>query len=130
MIIFRLEWLSFALTLLTLIFQNSMAAGTLATRWKRANVAPIYKRNNKKIVSNYRPVSFLLMCSKMFGNLIFNELFQFLDDRNLLSIWHQSGFCPSDSCIYQLFAMTHGISSIFDCNPTLETCVVFFDISI
>ena len=37
----------------TLIFRNSMAAGTFATQWKRANIVPIHKKNDKQIVSNY-----------------------------------------------------------------------------
>ena len=82
MIIFRLDWLSFAITLvahpLTVIFQNSMAAGKFATQWKRANITPIHKKNDKQIVSNYRPVSLLPICSNIFEKLIFNELFKFL----------------------------------------------------
>ena len=39
--------------LLTLIFQNSMAAGAFPTQWKRANIVPIHKKNDKQIVSNY-----------------------------------------------------------------------------
>ena len=80
---------------LTLIFQNSMAAGTFATQWKRANIVPIHKKNDKQIVSNYRPVSLLPICSKIFEKLIFNELFKFFEDNNLFSK-HQSGFCPGD----------------------------------
>ena len=91
---------------LTLIFQNSMAAGTFATQWKRANIVPINKKNDKQIVSNYRPVSPLPICSIIFEKLIFNELFKFFEDKNLLSK-HQSGFRPGDSCIYQLLAITH-----------------------
>ena len=64
---------------LTSIFQNSMAAGTFATQWKRANIVPIHKKNDKQIVSNYRPVSFLPICSKIFEKLIFNELFKFFE---------------------------------------------------
>ena len=63
----------------------------------------------------------------MFEKQIFNELFNFLEDKNLISI-HQSGFRPGDSCIYQLFPITHGIFSSFECNPTLETLFVFLDI--
>ena len=44
---------------LTLIFQNSMAAGTFATQWKRANIVSIQKRNDKQIVSNCQSVSLL-----------------------------------------------------------------------
>ena len=41
----------------------------------------------------------------------------------------QSGFCPSDSCINQLLAITHEIFEAFDCNPPLEVRSVFLDIS-
>ena len=113
---------------LTLIFQNSIAAGTLATKWKRANIFPMNKNNDKQIVSNYQPVSILPICSKIFEKLIFNELFKLFEDKSLL-FKHQSDFRPGDSCIYQLLAITQYIYSSFDCNPTLETRGVFLDIS-
>ena len=113
---------------LTLIFQNSLAAGIFANDWKKANIVPIHKKSDKQIVSNYRPVSLLPICSKIFEKLIFNELFAFFEKSNLLSK-HQSGFRPGDSCIYQLLAITHDIFLSFDSNPSLETCRVFLDIS-
>ena len=63
-----------------------------------------------------------------FVKLISNELFKFFEDRNLLSN-HQSGFRPSNSCIYQLLKITHNIFLSFDYNPPLEICSVFPDIS-
>ena len=42
---------------------------------------------------------------------------------------NQSGFCPSDSCINQLLAITHEIFEVFDCNPTLKIRSVFLHIS-
>ena len=113
---------------LTLIFQNSMAAGTFATQWKRANIVPIHKKNDKQIVSNYRPVFLLPICSKIFEKLIFNELFKVFEDKNPLSK-HQSGFRPGNSCIYQLIAIVHDIFSSFHSNLTLESRGVFLDIS-
>ena len=113
---------------LTFIFRNSVAAGTFATQRKSANIVPIRKKNNKQIVSNYRPVYLLPKCSKIFEKLIFNELFKFFQDKNL-SIKHQSSFRPGESCIYQLLAITYDIFSSFGCNPTLETRGVFLDIS-
>ena len=38
---------------LTLIFQNSLVAGIFAIDWKKANLVPIHKKNDKQIVSNY-----------------------------------------------------------------------------
>ena len=42
---------------------------------------------------------------------------------------NQSGFCPDNSCINQLLAITHEILEASDCNPFLEVRSVFLDIS-
>ena len=63
---------------LTLIFQNSLAAGIFANNWKKANIVPIHKKSDKQIVSNYIPVSLLPISSKIFEKLNFNELSPFL----------------------------------------------------
>ena len=68
-------WAIFVSRPLTLIFQNSLAAGTFAAQWKKADIVPILKKSDKQIVSNYRPVFFLPIGSKIFENLIFNEVF-------------------------------------------------------
>ena len=41
----------------TLIFQNSLVAGTFASDWKKATIVPFHKENDKQIVSISRPVS-------------------------------------------------------------------------
>ena len=41
----------------------------------------------------------------------------------------QSSFRPRDSCVNQLFAITHKIFEVFDCNPSLEVRSVFLDMS-
>ena len=43
------------------------------------------KKNDKQIVSNYRPVSLLPICSKIFEKLIFNEHFKLFEDNNSVS---------------------------------------------
>ena len=57
---------------LTLMFQNSMDAGIFAAQWKRANIVPVHKKNDKQIVSNYQPVSLLPICSKIFDKCVLN----------------------------------------------------------
>ena len=41
------------------------------TKWKMGNVVPIYKRDNKQNVKNYRPVSLLPFFGKTYIQLIF-----------------------------------------------------------
>ena len=43
---------------LTLTFQNSLAAGTFATQWIRANI-PIHKKNDKQ---KYQTIDWYLFC--------------------------------------------------------------------
>ena len=44
--------------------------------WKLANVIPIFKKGDKQLIKNYRPLSLLLICGKMFETAIFNNLYQ------------------------------------------------------
>ena len=46
-------WTNYVAHPLTLTFQNSMAAGTFGTPWKRLKIVPVHKKNDKQIVSIY-----------------------------------------------------------------------------
>ena len=73
-------------------------------------------------------MSLLPICSKSFEKLIFDSIYEFLDENNLFNT-NQSGFRPNESCIHQLIDITHNIFSAFDANPLLEVCGVFLDLS-
>ena len=68
----------------------------------------------------------LPICRKIVLRLIFNEIFRFLIENNLISS-NQSGFKPGDSCINQLLSITHEIYKSFD--DGFEVRGVFLDIS-
>ena len=88
----------------------------------------MHKKYDKQLVNNYLPISLLPIFGKIFGKIIFNKIYNFLLDEQLLNP-NQSGFRQSDSCINQLLAITHEIFEAFDCNPSLEVRSVFLDIS-
>ena len=80
-------------------------------------------------MKNYRPITSLLpIFGKIFEKIIFDRLYNFLSQEELLNP-NQSGFRPSDSCVNHLIARTHEIVKAFDCNPFLEVRSVFLDIS-
>ena len=87
--------------------------------WKRSNIIPVHKKNDKQLVKKYRPISLLPIFGKNFEKIIFNKIYYFLMEEKLLNP-NQSGFHPSDSCINQLLSITNEISEAFDCNPPLE----------
>ena len=72
------------------------------------NVVPIFKKGDKKIYKNYRPVSLLPIFGKILERLIFEEMFPLFIENKLITA-NQSGFKPGDSCINQVVAITHEI---------------------
>ena len=80
------------------------------------------------MIQNYRPVSLLPICGKIFEKLIFNSLFKNLENNNLLNP-HQSGFRTCDSCVHQLLSITYHIYKSFEANLSLEVIGIFLDMS-
>ena len=111
---------------LFIIFQNCVAKGIFPKKWKMANVSPIHKKNEKNIVSNYRPISLLPLCGKLFEKLIYDNLYSYIDDNNFISD-KQSGYRRGDSTIKQLLSITNEIHKTFDQGKELRA--VFLDIS-
>ena len=58
---------------------------------KMANLIPIHKKESKQLVMNCKPVSLKPICGKIFKRLIYNEIYSYLIDDNLISL-NQSGF--------------------------------------
>ena len=109
-----------------MIFNQALVFSSFPSDWKKANIVPIHKKSAKQTSKNYRPVSLLPIYGKIFERLIFNEMFKFFLDNELIST-NQPAFKPSDSCINQLLSITHEIYKSFD--DGLEVRSVFLDIS-
>ena len=71
-------------------------------------------------------MSLLPICGRVFESLIYNSLFEFFIENELISC-NQSGFKPSDCCINQLLSITHEIFKSF-CNG-YEVRGFFIDVS-
>ena len=52
-------------------------------------------KNDKHILSNYRPASLLPICGKISERVIYNSVFLYLENNELLTP-HQSGIRPND----------------------------------
>ena len=98
---------------LLILFNDCLNEGKFPHEWKKANAVPVHKKGNKQSLKNYRPISLLPICSKIFEQNVYNEMFTFFAENNLISP-NQSGFRPGDFCINQLLAITHEIYESFD----------------
>ena len=111
---------------LEIIFRTCLNQGKFPEEWKKANVVSVFKKGDKEGVKNYRPVSLLPICSKIFERIIYNNTYNYLIDNNLISQNH-SDFKCGDSCISQLISIRHGILNSLD--EGYEVRGVFLDIS-
>ena len=67
---------------LSIIFRNSSKSSIYPSTWKKANVIPDHKKDDKQCVNNYRPVSLIPVLGKIFEKLIFDEIYFFLIGKN------------------------------------------------
>ena len=86
------------------------------------------QKESRQLKKNYRPISMLPICGKLFEKLIFDEIYDHLVKNDLLTP-NQSGFCPGDSTINQLLSITYCIYTALEEFPSKETRAVFLDIS-
>ena len=94
--------------------------------WKRANVIPLYKKNDKSKFNNYRPISLISCVGKVMERVVFKNVFNHFKDNNLFTPF-QSGFMPGDSTVNQLVHVYHLINQALD--KQKEVRIVFCDIS-
>ena len=111
---------------LCIIFKNCISKGYFPKKWKKANVIPIHKKNEKNLSANYRPVSLLPICGKIFEKVIFDNLYFYIFKNNLISD-KQSGYRRGDSTVKQLLSITHEIYKAFDSKHAVRA--IFLDIS-
>ena len=90
----------------------------------KSNFVPVHKKGYTLLLQNYIPVSLLPILGKNIEKILFNSIFEYLQENNLLCE-NQSGFQPYDSCDYQLPSIVHTIYASFDCNPPLDASAVF-----
>ena len=113
---------------LKILFNNILSTGVYPNLWKLANITPIHKKDDKQKIINYRPISLLPICGKILEKIIFNQLYTYLTNNDLITK-NQSGFRPGDSTTNQLLDLVDTIHKSFDTVPTMEVRAVFLDIS-
>lgn len=111
---------------LTKLINMSLMYGTFPSDWKLAHVVPVFKKGDKKLLNNYRPISLTSCIGKVMERVVFKHLYNYILDNSLLSSF-QSGFKPGDSTVYQLLDFYHIISEALDNKKDVRA--VFFDIS-
>ena len=59
---------------LTHLFNCSLKSGEIPSKWKSANITPVFKKGRKEDVKYYRPVSVLPTIAKVFEKIVHKQL--------------------------------------------------------
>ena len=107
-------------------FNKSFLTGIVPSNLEIAKVIPIYKTKDPALFSNYRPISLLPVFSKVLERLMYNRLYNFLTEHNILSM-NQFGFRKNYSTFLALMDLVDNISkNIDDGNYSIG---IFLDLS-
>ena len=61
---------------LSIILQASIDSGELPEDWKCANITALFKKGNKKVAGNYRPVSLTSIICKLMETLAREDIIE------------------------------------------------------
>ena len=109
---------------LTRIFQASLHQCLIPMDWKSANVVPVFKKGERSIPSNYRPVSLTCICCKLLEHIIYSHIFLHLKKYDILCE-EQHGFRANRSCETQLISTVNDIAKNMDAGK--QTDVILLD---
>ena len=108
---------------LAVLFNRSFQEGCFPASWKVALVVPVFKKGDRSLPGNYRPIALLPILSKVMERIVCNKLSHFL------APWlspYQSGFKKGDGTVAQLTRLIQHWSEAL--NNSQYVGIVFFDL--
>ena len=79
------------------LFNRSLNEGYFPNQMKIAEVVPLFKSKERDMANNYRPISLLMVISKLLERIVYKRTFQFITDTGQL-YESQYGFRKNHSC--------------------------------
>ena len=111
---------------LTIIINQIIETGVYPEKFKISKITPIYKKNERTNIANYRPISLLPTLSKIFERVIHTQLYAYFDKNKLLSE-KQYGFHEKHSTELRAVKLVDYINHEMDIGNTPKA--IFIDLS-
>ena len=99
--------------------------GIFLSDWKLDKVSPIFENGSKSDLNNYRPISVIPTVAKIFEKIIYDQLYQYLNEIGLLKSG-QSGFRSLHSTLTALLETNDNWCVNID--RGLLNCVILIDL--
>ena len=107
------------------LFQQSFDTGEIPKEWSLANICPLFKKSDRSLVGNYRPVSLTCVPCKLLEHIVCSNIIAHLDEYKLLSD-RQHAFKKGHSCETQLTTVINW-SKILDNRGQVDTFILDFE---
>ena len=65
------------------IYKNCIEINSYPDTWKKSNIVLVHKKGDKQNVNSYKPVSLLPILGKIFEKILFNSIFEYLQENSL-----------------------------------------------
>lgn len=109
---------------LTILFNLALKNNTFPDVLKNSKIIPVFKKGDRSIVENYRPITIINNFSKAFEILLYDPIFYFIKNK---ITQYQHGFMKGRSTTTNLFCITQTISDAIDNNSQVD--VIYTDLS-
>ena len=110
---------------LTIIFQVSLDSGKLPMDWLSANVSCAFKKSDRHLAFNYRPISLTSVSCEILEHIVCRHILSHLESNNILTYLNHS-FCSGNSTETQLLTSTQDLLSSFDQNKQIDMAILDF----
>ena len=111
---------------LTLVINQSLNCGIFPEKFKLSKITPVYKKDDKYLVENYRPISLLPSVSKLLEKVLFDQFYKYLTVNNYLSP-DQHGFRKFHSTEHAVLELTDRI--LLELDKANTPLTIFLDLS-
>lgn len=111
--------------ILAQLFQQSLDQGVLPDDWRTANVVPVFKKDKRSLVSNYRPISLTSITCQVLEHIIYHHICKHLENHYILTDF-QHGFRKRRNCETQLIVALHDLVSAVNKGNQVDALVLDF----
>ena len=108
------------------LFQQSIDTGEIPKEWSLANICPLFKKSDRSLACNYRPVSLTCVPCKLLEHIVCSNIMAHLDEYKLLS-YRQHAFRKGHSCETQLTTVINDWAKILDNRGQVDTFILDFE---
>lgn len=111
---------------ITHLFQQSIDKGAIPEEWTTANICPLFKKSDRSIPANYRPVSLTCILCKLCEHIVCSNIMNHLE-RNKIITNRQHAFRKHHSCETQLSNVTHDWAKNIDDGKQTDIFILDFE---